>query len=453
MIDTLLLKAMPEHIPTKDVSVHIDTVFELYRLARKVVPPSEQTRLLSFLCMRIEIAGRLFCAYGADGKRVTDRLLELHWNEVALAVLFADFLQLCDVAGREPLVFKRLNAMFKLMDSMALQWGVSTDLREPIEIRAQRFLDQYSASATPESATQGGARAPSAEQKILPLTVLFWEGPIARAYLATMKSMGYRPQKIIHLISAVDLVSKKPVGRYLPAFLRRGYAQGRQKNSIHFWPSTLIKKEPALCEAIRLSVAKTLGFSSEVLDNALSLTDLRTYCPNVEPLMVNSLADDRLYNHLAALPETTLLFTGGGIVPARYLQLAPLKFIHVHPGYLPDVRGADCVLWSQLIKGRTSASCFYMGQGIDDGDVIFPCYLPKVEVRFNSSAIPSKMLYRATYAFFDPWVRAYVLREAINATNGFENHKAFEQDESLSTTYHFMHEKIQKVSLDRIFIE
>ncbi|RBL67012.1 hypothetical protein C3E98_034400, partial [Pseudomonas sp. MWU13-2625] len=173
MIDNLLLKAMPEHIPTKDVSVHIDTVFELYRLAGKVVPPSEQARLLSFLCMRIEIAGRLFCAYAADGKRVTDRLLDPHWNEVALAVLFSDFVELCDVAGREPLAFKRLNAMFKLMDSMTLQGGVSADLCESIEIRAQRFLDQYSASATPESATRGGARVLSPEQRTLPLTVLF----------------------------------------------------------------------------------------------------------------------------------------------------------------------------------------------------------------------------------------------------------------------------------------
>jgi hypothetical protein len=232
-------------------------------------------------------------------------------------------------------------------------------------------------------------------------------------------------------------------------FIREGYAAVRQKNSIHYWASALLKKERALCDAVRIAVADSLYFEPHVLDDAVSLSSLRDYCRVVETLMIDNLADDRLFDYLAKFPETTLLFTGGGIVPARCLQLPALKFIHIHPGYLPDVRGADCVLWSQLIKGRTSASCFFMAPGIADGDVIFSCYLPKVQIPFNVSMVPSKMVYRAIYAFVDPWVRAYVLRATIHATNGLTINQIFKQDESLSTTYHFMHEKIQTVSLNK----
>jgi len=67
--------------------------------------------------------------------------------------------------------------------------------------------------------------------------------------------------------------------------------------------------------------------------------------------------------------------------------------------------------------------------------------------------LPSKMLYRAIYAFFDPWVRAYVLREALEVIEGLKFDQVFRQDDSLSTTYHFMHERIQTVSLNSIFID
>lgn len=453
MMDSLLLTLLPGEVPTKNESVYIDTAFELHRLATHQVPLEDQARVLSFISTRVEIAGRLFCAYGPDGKKVTNHPLDPAWSDVALALLLCDFLRLSEVAEQEPMAFKRLNAIFKLMDSTTLQRNVCADLRDAIDRHAAAFFNRYSAGVLPDSPRQKRLPAVPLEQKVLPITVLFWEGPIARAYLSTLKSMGYRPEKIIHLISALDLVTKKPVGRYLPAFLRQGYAQGRQKNSIHYWASQLARKEPALCEALRSCVTQALFFDSQVVNDALALSDLREYGAEVEPLIVDNLADDRLYNYLAALPETTFLFTGGGIVPARCLQLAGLKFIHVHPGYLPDVRGADCVLWSQLIKGRTSASCFYMAPGIDDGNVIFPCYLPAIHVKYDTSAVHSKMVYRALYAFFDPWVRAYVLRDAVSATEGLKALQTVEQDDSLSTTYHFMHEKIQTVSLARFFID
>jgi len=50
----------------------------------------------------------------------------------------------------------------------------------------------------------------------IPLTVLFYEGPIARVYLETIKSLRFRPQKIIELVSVREVAMKKVAGKWLP---------------------------------------------------------------------------------------------------------------------------------------------------------------------------------------------------------------------------------------------
>ncbi|KAB0518356.1 hypothetical protein [Pseudomonas extremorientalis] len=235
--------------------------------------------------------------------------------------------------------------------------------------------------------------------------------------------------------------------------MKLAHAQARQKNSIHYRSTTLLKTESALYHSIRKTVSEKLGFANKDIDEALALCDLSDYSPDVETLMIESLADSALYERLLALAQTQLLFTGGGIVPKRLLEIATLKFVHIHPGHLPEIRGADCVLWSYLMKGRTSATCFYMAPGIDDGDVILASYLPSLTPNLKVAGIDVRTLYRATYAFLDPWVRSYVLRRALVDTAGFTQVVAYPQAEEASVTYHFMHDQIKRAALTQLFAE
>lgn len=66
--------------------------------------------------------------------------------------------------------------------------------------------------------------------------------------------------------------------------------------------------------------------------------------------MMEDLSVDRLLDYLASEPEGAILFTGGGILPEQVLMLPQLKFLHVHPGFLPAIRGADCALWSTTVR-------------------------------------------------------------------------------------------------------
>ncbi|HEY3487591.1 MAG TPA: hypothetical protein VGL10_05950, partial [Gammaproteobacteria bacterium] len=289
--------------------------------------------------------------------------------------------------------------------------------------------------------------------KELPLTVLFYEGPIARAYLACMRGLGLKPRKIIQLIAANDIAGGKPLGRYLPEVLRKPYAQYIQKYRIHYWPRRLATRYGALCKTVLNAVDIHLHFTATMTASAQALSDLSEYCDHIEPLLVRNLADVRLGDYLRHEPGGGSLYTGGGIVSASLLSIPGLRFIHIHPGFLPAIRGADCALWSLLLKRRLSASCFYMSGGIDTGDIIIARWLPEISVPFQTAGIDTKMLYRAVYSYLDPWVRAFVLRELLASHDRFAGIECRAQHADEGTDFHFMHSNLTAEALRVLFAE
>lgn len=431
---------------------YFDTASILHAAASNCAWTDETHRAMEFLSKRAEISRGLYESYQENGTRLSSYRLSEELSILALVLLFKDFRRLFHNKIMTGAV-KRLNGVLKLLDLLSTEnIALLRGLTPLIKAEAEQFLETLQHTAPPSSVALTNTATPLTTRD-LPLTVLFWEGPIARAYLATLKSMGLKPEKIIHLVSKNDLVTQKPLGRFLPRSLKVGYAQSRQKSSIHYWSTTLRKTRPALCRSIKETVESRLAFPEKVINDALALEDLSEYSPDVETLMIGSLADDTLYDRLLALPETQILFTGGGIVPKNLLEIASLKFIHIHPGHLPEIRGADCVLWSHLMKGCASATCFYMAPGIDDGDIILASYLPPLEPHFDTCRTDLKTLYRATYAFLDPWVRAFVLRQALGETAGFTRTQAKPQAEHNSVTYHFMHELVQRAAFAQLFAE
>lgn len=452
----MIERFISNYLPATPTLCKHDAYFDTASVLRAAAASAEWTddvhQAMQFLSKRAEISKHLYESYHEDGTKASTNLLAGELQPLAMTLLLKDFKRLADNRSTTCAI-KRLNAVLKLLDSLATEnIAVDPPLVNLINDETERFLTRFPPSDTPSSKTFANTQVPT-NVRTLPMTVLFWEGPIARAYLATLKGMGLKPEKIIHLVSKNDLVSRKPIGRFLPGGLKLAYAQSRQKNSIHYWSTTLRKTESALYHSIRKTVSEKLGFANKDIDEALALCDLSDYSPDVETLMIESLADSALYERLLALAQTQLLFTGGGIVPKRLLEIATLKFVHIHPGHLPEIRGADCVLWSYLMKGRTSATCFYMAPGIDDGDVILASYLPSLTPNLKVAGIDVRTLYRATYAFLDPWVRSYVLRRALVDTAGFTQVVAYPQADEASVTYHFMHDQIKRAALTQLFAE
>lgn len=121
-------------------------------------------------------------------------------------------------------------------------------------------------------------------------------------------------------------------------------------------------------------------------------------------------AESRDINHpsvrdaLARLESPVILFTGGGIAAKETLDAPRGRFVHIHPGAVPDYRGSTCFYFSLLDEGLLGASAFYMAERIDTGPVI-------AVRRFVANAAPDDGRPLFMDHILDPCLRAAVLAE------------------------------------------
>jgi len=287
------------------------------------------------------------------------------------------------------------------------------------------------------------------------LSVLVHEGPQARAYLARMRRAGLRPRRVVLMVSARRPASGRPVGRWLPAPLRRVWAEKLQELAAHHWPRELWRRQPRLVAAIAASLGEHVPDARGLLEELRGPFRHEDYAGAVERVLADGLEDPRLAAVLAR-HTGAVLFTGGGLVRAGLLGLPGVRFIHVHPGHLPHVRGADGLLWSLLVRGRPGVSAFYMERGIDTGSVIAARELAPLSVALGAAERPDDLtLYRALFSFVDPLLRAELLVGELLAREDAapDALPAREQDPRQGITYHFLHPALRAVALARLFPE
>ena len=290
--------------------------------------------------------------------------------------------------------------------------------------------------------------------KTLPLTVLVHEGPIARAYLVTLRQSGFRPERIVLMIYCDDLVSRKPIGRWLPHTWRLAYAERLHNQRLNYWPRRLRKEHPHLFEKMTTTIAKAFDLSAETFDEILTFSNYGVYAETVERVMVKGLADPTLAEFLSRFAPTAVLYTGGGIIPASLLSVPGLRFLHIHPGRLPYVRGADGLLWSTLVRGKPGASCFYMAPGIDTGGIVQAAEFSPLEFPLPANGRPDDpALYRAIFSYYDPMLRAAMLLRVFRIGDNPMNLPNQPQYLDQGITYHFMNPVLRRAALRALFPE
>lgn len=289
--------------------------------------------------------------------------------------------------------------------------------------------------------------------KTLPVTVLIHDGPMARAYLARLSLAGWRPQRAILMVQSHRRPSGKPIGAFLPDRLRRWYCEVTQEVTNNDWPRRIKRSLPWLVDAIAAELAQLGDAAALLIDDIVSRFDYANSVDEFERVFVRGFRDPRLRKAFASSDPRCVLFTGGGIVPESLLSLPQLSFLHIHPGYLPHVRGADGLLWSMLVRSRPGVSCFTMAPGIDTGDVLAADDFPPL--RFDITGHPrpeDQMLYRAIFSFYDPILRAEFLARTVAACDGdIATLSAHPQSNSSSVTYHFMHDSLRRIMLKDLF--
>lgn len=281
--------------------------------------------------------------------------------------------------------------------------------------------------------------------KDLDLTVLFVDTIPAKIYLALLKKHGYRPKKILSL--DIEPASRKY--RVLRKYFGRFIATAALK---------IFKRDSALGVSSDLSeqLLKQHGLTHKCLND-----DLVSYTAgSVETISVTGLDDVNLVQYLKASSDKAVLFTGGGLLKEPLLSLDGIRFIHIHPGIVPEVKGADGLFWSLLLKGKAGYSAFYMNPGIDTGDIIVQQEFKIDLSRLGLENYGNDEVYKALLDFYDPCFRIMTFIHFLNSIfdkkqlmddNGnldLRSVPSTPQDPTEGRTYFFMHRCLRNFVID-----
>ena len=148
----------------------------------------------------------------------------------------------------------------------------------------------------------------------------------------------------------------EPVLPWLPGGLRGIWIKLLQEAAQLYWPRTLARTRPGLVEAVLEGASAIEPAAREVFRKVTAPAfPWASYGASFETVLCKNYKDAALRERLEALGRSepgAVLFTGGGLLPRSLLALEGLRFLHVHPGALPDVRGAIGGATTRLSSAR-----------------------------------------------------------------------------------------------------
>ena len=409
---------------------------------------------LDLISKQFDIKNKLYREYDSNWKNKGDEILDLDLLQVFAGFLFLRVL-LAKGNCSEAKTLKYINVCWKIFDSIELPNflqeaktclnKIQYELFEHISLN-NKYSEKISFNEELETSLDDNDKF-----TILPLNVIFYENPIGRAYLEMLYSLGLKPKKIIHIIPERDIVTKRKIGRFLPLGLRQKYAHSIQSSKISYWPRNLIKKNKHQCDDLFKVLEKSLNINKSSIMGLVDHRSLESFSEEIIPVSYDGFKDQRFLDAVKSTSSEFSLYTGGGIIPKKIFDKTSAKLLHIHPGFLPNIRGADCFYWSLILCKRPSASCFIMNPGIDTGDIINARFLPKLNLSDCAKEINEIMTYRLIYSFVDPWIRAIVLRDTLYKTKNFTEVESVKQNNSAGNTFHFMHKKMRELVVKSFF--
>ena len=263
-------------------------------------------------------------------------------------------------------------------------------------------------------------------------SLIYEDGPIGRAYLCYFKLKKYFPKKIYYLYKKINFLPEK-------LNLKISFY-----NKNHY-PLKFIKEQNVInfCTQIEDFFKFKNNFIKEMYKTDLLdfFKDRIIYIPDAD---VNSKI---LFNQILSSGDNYFINTSKQIY--KEILNTNKNFYHIHPGYLPLVRGADGSLNSLLNYNCFGVSFYKMTSKIDDGDI----YLRESFnfKKFNLADFDKyniKDIYRIWFSFFDPILRCSLLKRVLEPS--FKFNKILSESE-MSFYYSFLKDDDYKTVFKKIF--
>lgn len=155
---------------------------------------------------------------------------------------------------------------------------------------------------------------------------------------------------------------------------------------------------------------------------------------NIEHVIINTLDinSQEAIDEVAKIQTEYIVYSGPGGTILRHDVLSQgIKFIHVHPGWLPKYRGSTTIYYSMLVNSEVGASVILLEDGIDEGPILY-----RNKYKINQQVDFDYVL--------DPLVRAKTLIDFFKL--GELNLRKQEDHEDASTFY-IIHPLIKHASI------
>lgn len=181
---------------------------------------------------------------------------------------------------------------------------------------------------------------------------------------------------------------------------------------------------PALAEELGFDLAAS---PEEILQQAgIPCTKIMTNDPN-HPDVVEA---------IAGLSQDIVVYSGpGGAILRAPLLGTGKRFLHVHPGDVPDYRGSTTVYYSLINEGNLAASAIYLEAKIDAGPVLMRRTFEPPEDRTSIDL------------FYDPYVRSVLLMDVLEIFARGDEPELEQQNPEQGETYYIVHPVLKSLAI------
>jgi len=264
--------------------------------------------------------------------------------------------------------------------------------------------------------------------------IIFKEGPISRSYINVLRELNIKNTNIIYLNKSYSLklyekILFKKYNHYPLKFLS-------DKNCINF------------IEDIEKFFSLSKGFIRDTYIHK-NIYDFK----NIIRINSDSINSKESVQIIKNHPSDYFINTGKEIL--KEIFISKKRFFHIHPGFLPDIRGADGTLNSIFYLNEFGCTFFEMTREIDKGNIYDRIKFNLKKFRLNNyKKYDTKDIYRIWYSFFDMALRAHLFKKMLKNNLEIVNSTIItDSKNSISKYYSFMNDKNLKEVFKKIFDE
>jgi methionyl-tRNA formyltransferase len=177
-----------------------------------------------------------------------------------------------------------------------------------------------------------------------------------------------------------------------------------------------------------IEMGKNLGFDISksvkqiLIENKLNYTEF----PFVD------INNKDLIQFVKTSPIKYFIFTGGGILKNEILNCGS-KFIHIHPGWVPNYKGSTCFYYSILQENYVGVTAFLMDVLLDTGDIIHQKKFTKPDTIYLDN-------------IYDPYIRAETLLELLKLKL-LKNNSFTKQNPNEGETFFVIHPVLKHIAI------